>query len=291
MKNLKYFIVLIFFPLFFSACNLSSGKIITEKREVDAFSELDISGMVDVEYKIAEDYFIEVESGKNVLENITTEVIDGVLEINTLRWLSNIDDAKVFVYSPMPVKKITTREYADLNIGDDFIEDSLEIFIVGQGNIKIDHLKVNDLDINSVAGGVVSLAGEGETCFVKSSVNTEVNLADFVCNEMQFENSAELISKINVKDKLVANIMFSGDLEYIGEPITDFHFWGLNQLGDIISLDTGVISSQCDAYGIDTCPNYCQLCPSCPDCSALSCLSPNICEELGFSKETQEEIK
>lgn len=290
--KLTKFVGLLFFAVFvLSACNFSSGKIITEKRELDSFSELKISGMANVEYKYAEDYFVEIETGKKVMANITTEVVGGILEINTFRWLSSIDDAKVVVYSPFPVRKISSFENSNLNIIEEFNSDKLEMFVVGSGNIKMENLKLENLEIVSVGGGSVEALGEVIDCKIDSSTNTIFNLENLLCNDMDFKNASAADSKINVKDNLLIAMVSEGNVGYIGDPKVDFQFVGIGELGDIVSFDTGIRSLQCNEYGSDSCPNYCQVCPPCPECSSLSCFHPNLCAELGFSEEWSAGIK
>ena len=290
--KLTKFVGLLFLSVFvLSACDFSSGKIITEKRELDAFSELKISGMANVEYKHAEDYFVEIETGKKVMANITTEVVGGVLEINTFRWLSNIDDAKVVVCSPFSIRKISSFENSNLKIIEEFNSDKLEMFVVGSGNIKMENLKLENLEIVSVGGGSVEALGEVIDCKIDSSTKTVFNLENLLCNDMDFKNASVADSKINVKDNLLIAMVSKGNIEYIGNPETDFQFVGIGELGDIVSIDTGIRSLQCNEYGSDSCPNYCQVCPPCPECSSLSCFHPSLCAELGFDEEWSAGIK
>jgi hypothetical protein len=285
MKLMKSLFCFVSVVLVLSACNFSSGKIITEKRELEAFSELKISGMANVAYKYAEDYFLEIETGESAMENVSTEVIDGVLEINTFRWLSNIDDANVTVYSPVMIRKINLFDDANLSINEEINSDKIEMFIVGTGKIKIDNLKLDDLEIVSVGGGFVEILGEVTNCNIESSTSTAFNLENLFCNNMEFKNASAADSKINVKENLKISILSSSNVEYIGNPETDFQFVGIGEIGDVISVDNGSVYSQCSEYESDLCPNYCQVCPPCPECSSLSCFHPSVCAGLGFDAE------
>mgnify|MGYP000215187298 CR=1 FL=1 len=59
-----------------------SGNVVTEKRDVDEFSAIEVSGIFKVEIVAQKDFAIEVESDDNILPHIKTEVEDGVLTIS-----------------------------------------------------------------------------------------------------------------------------------------------------------------------------------------------------------------
>lgn len=82
------------------------GKKTIETREISEFDK--ISAFNDVNVFITQDSFFSVkaEGGKNLLKYVTTEVIDGELQLrneNTMKWMHSYKKAVITIYVTMPV--------------------------------------------------------------------------------------------------------------------------------------------------------------------------------------------
>jgi hypothetical protein len=88
MKGIRtYLWVLLCSPLFFSGCNSenagdcfqTAGTLTRESRAVAEFSTITVFEYLNLVVRQGPNYAVEVESGKNLLNEITAEVIDGRL--------------------------------------------------------------------------------------------------------------------------------------------------------------------------------------------------------------------
>ncbi|VVB80843.1 Uncharacterised protein [uncultured archaeon] len=47
----------------------------------------------------------------------------------------------------------------------------------------------------------------------------------------------------------------------------------------------------CRAYSVDKCPQECVICPPCEVCSSISCQSEAFCENMGFNRSWEKDVK
>ena len=90
-RNLLIILLLCIFAAFPSCkrAPLTIGPIVTQTRELDDFVELYLNDNINLSLVRADTCYIEITTGANIIDNITTEVKDGVLTINnttTLTW-------------------------------------------------------------------------------------------------------------------------------------------------------------------------------------------------------------
>lgn len=160
MKNL----FLISFILFAISCNSDSdidcfkkqGDLTEKQISTDDFHKIHISLGIELIVSQSENYAIKVEYGKNLIDNIRFEVIDGELKIrneSNCEMLRNYHPAKVFVQTPVldkihsgsqyPVKSAGILKFPELMLEAGIIEENQPIsyFDVEVDNQK---LKIND---------------------------------------------------------------------------------------------------------------------------------------------------
>ena len=81
----------------FSSCKkapLTVGSIVTEVRELPDFREVHVNDNINISLVRSDTCYIEITTGKNIIDNITCDVNNGVLNIcntTTLNWLRPYD--------------------------------------------------------------------------------------------------------------------------------------------------------------------------------------------------------
>jgi hypothetical protein len=101
---MKYLVIAFFFVTIFTNCNQinGSGKIITEKRTVGAFTGIKVGGAFEVEATITSTTSVTVEADDNIAPLIQTYVSDGILYIKT-KMANNLNNGhmKILISTPL----------------------------------------------------------------------------------------------------------------------------------------------------------------------------------------------
>lgn len=77
----------------FTSCKkapLTVGPIVTQVRELDNFTEVHVNEYINLSLVRSDTCYIEITTGKNIIDNITTEVNNGILTIcntTTCNWI------------------------------------------------------------------------------------------------------------------------------------------------------------------------------------------------------------
>ena len=90
-RNVLIIFILCLFAVFPSCkrAPLTIGPIVTQTRELDDFSELYLNDNINLSLVRSDTCYIEITTGANIIDNITTEVKDDILTISnitTLNW-------------------------------------------------------------------------------------------------------------------------------------------------------------------------------------------------------------
>lgn len=180
-----------------AACTIGSGNMSTESRDVSGFDEIVLLGSGDVTVEVTGTESLEIEAEDNVMSRLTSEVVDGRLElgvdgpITTTRGITYTITAEQLV-------GLTVRGSGDVT-GTDIDTDAFHITIEGSGNVDLTGTS-SDL--------AVRIAGSGDFDGRDIESNT---------GEIIIDGSGS--ARVNVTDELVVTINGSGDVEYEGNPV------------------------------------------------------------------------
>ena len=143
-----------------SDCLKSQGDLETQEISVEEFSKINIDTGIELVIKESDEQTVKLTMGKNLINDIKFEVIDGELKItneNGCDMLRNYHSAKVYVTTPVLEKIYSGSQYSiksdgvltfpDLTLESGIIEDTpASVF---EMQIENEILKVND-NISSV---------------------------------------------------------------------------------------------------------------------------------------------
>ncbi len=141
-------------------CFKSEGDLEVQEISVGEFSKINISTGIELVVKESDTQTVKVTMGKNLINDIKFEVIDGELKItneNGCEMLRNYHSAKIYVTTPVLEKIYSSSQYSiksdgiltfpELTLESGIIEDTpASIF---EMQIENELLKVND-NISSV---------------------------------------------------------------------------------------------------------------------------------------------
>ena len=228
---------------------LTIGPIVTQTRELDDFSELYLNDNINLSLVRSDTCYIEITTGKNIIDNITTEVNDGVLTINnntTLNWLRPYDyqlDATLyykdifFLMFTASGTLVSENNYNGVPEGNHYYT-----IIVDGGSGDID-LNVNDckrLHIYYKYGtSRLTLHGDNNQTISVNKKSYGIFDARNCAAQKVIINSMSSYSDcfVNATERLDATINGAGNIYYKGDPDTISVTYGEFAKGKLIHLE------------------------------------------------------
>lgn len=212
-----------------SNCLKGTGNIIKEKRNLGYFTVIDVYDNIDLIFSSDSLQMIEVEAGKNIIDNITTEVINYQLIIknkNKCNWLRSYDKKiKVYVSQPALVE-LYNRSYGKISNTTQQIFDTLIIHNYGNGEVNM-NIKCNKLNFDSNFFGDINFSGEATEVNVHCFRLARLNTKNLKCQNMKITSDAEGDIFVYAENSISATIKSKGNIYYYGNPIiTNFQDQG-----------------------------------------------------------------
>lgn len=162
-----------------------SGKLTTEDRSVPSFTRIESNLGLNLIVHIGEPQKVSLTIDDNLVDNIKTQVHDGVLEISSRHSFSTKHDATVEITMPA-IESVTSNGSGNTEIHD-LKGDKFSFDLAGSGNFSangtIEQLSIEingsgsaDTRLLSAKNVDVSISGSGEaTVAAKNSLNVDIS--------------------------------------------------------------------------------------------------------------------
>jgi len=162
-----------------------SGNLIKEKRDIAEFTQVDVSGAIQVEIVAQKDFSVEVEADDNLLPFIRTEVRGNVLRIETEKRINSKNPIVVRVSAPN-IEDLDVSGASKVSMTN-LSNESLQIHSSGASKINVDGTTVN-LTINTSGASKIDTENlKAENVSVDSSGASNVSVS--VSNELKVDAS------------------------------------------------------------------------------------------------------
>ena len=203
-------------------CYTSAGTVILEKRNLSDFDSIDVGGYVNLFLTQDSIDAVTVESGKNVISGITTEVSNGLLVIrntNECNWLRSYNVPVDVYISVKHLLKIYYEASGNVTSTNTLISNSLGIIAWGGcGSIKVD-MNVQS-GYFSLQQGTVDLTLRGH-CSISSIFAGDYGAID--CKDLTtgftfVTNQGSNYCYVQAAQYLEATIKSIGNIYYSGTP-------------------------------------------------------------------------
>jgi len=193
-----------------------NGNIKTQNRNVSGFEGINVSGGFEVEISQGNNEGVRLEAEENLLDNIKTEVRNGVLHIYNDKSLSTNKDMKAY---------ITVKELRSVNISggvkvtgnSTFKADKFDLDMSGGSNVKL-ALNTKLLTAGMSGASKVELSGQADEVNMDMSGASKVEAADLVANRVKIGASGASKVKVYAKDALDINASGASTVYYKGSP-------------------------------------------------------------------------
>ena len=192
--------------------SFSQGK---EQRDVKNFTGIEARGAFELTINNGEDYDLTIEANDNLLNNITINVIDSVLYIETTN-IKHPEDVRV---------SVTLPELTMLNAGKTVSAKGTSVFkadrivIRGSGASDID-INVEADELGTTVSGASDVKLSGSTAYnnIRISGAGSLDAKNLITKSADCYISGAGSADLNVTDKLEGSISGAGSYTNVGEP-------------------------------------------------------------------------
>jgi len=190
-----------------------------EERDVSSFTGVSLGISGDLYLTQGSPQKVVIQAEKN-LDEIETQVRDGVLRIKTDNWTSRIKGVKIWITMP-EVEALNVSGSGDIIAETPINADELELKVSGSGSINVDELKGDEIGAAISGSGDLKLAGSADEMELRISGSGSVYAEGLKVNECGIKISGSGSCKIDVTGELDASISGSGKVTYYSNPQID----------------------------------------------------------------------
>lgn len=203
-------------------CIQSTGKIVQENRILTPFDKIEVHDKIEIEIFLRNTYSVEIQAGKNLLNDIQTEVKDSTLIIRNLNRCNFMRDPskKIHIKIFMPyLLSLQHYGYANIFLRDTLETDSVAVFNEGNGDIHM-HIRTKILYGASYASGDMYFEGTATHFYY------HMNGSNFLYSQNLAVKDYIYISHFSIGDAYVyplgwleGELRNTGNLYYKGNPV------------------------------------------------------------------------
>ena len=219
MKNL-FFLIILFSVI---SCGKISpkGKIENKDIKVEDFTNLNLQGKFRAFYIKSDSSFVNVETYKNITDNLNISVKDKTLSVTEKRAIKGVDFYNITIYSKYDLAKLSISDRVEMNVSSEIKTDNFKL-----------NLKNNGKFIGSVNSrkSEVEMSNKSRANFRGSTKNATIKISDtasliapyWLIENLNISSKNENYTEVNVKDSLKGNINNTSKFIYYNNPIRAF---------------------------------------------------------------------
>ena len=219
MKNL-FFLIILFSVI---SCGKISpkGKIENKDIKVEDFTNLNLQGKFRAFYIKSDSSFVNVETYKNITDNLNISVKDKTLSVTEKRAIKGVDFYNITIYSKYDLAKLSISDSVEMNVSSEIKTDNFKL-----------NLKNNGKFIGSVNSrkSEVEMSNKSRANFRGSTKNATIKISDtasliapyWLIENLNISSKNENYAEVNVKDSLKGNINNTSKFIYYNNPIRAF---------------------------------------------------------------------
>jgi len=211
-------------------CVRGNGNVRTQEFYLPEITGLKLRGVGEVIVRYGDTQEVLVETDKNLMDYLETDVNGGVWDIDFRRCVRNITRLTVYVTVP-EIHKLIISGSGSITTEDLFSGGDLETNVSGSGNITAAY-SGNSVDATISGSGYIDLTGDTHFLNINISGSGDVRAFDMLAHDCDVRISGSGDARVNVEDFLKVRISGSGDVLYKGSPTLDIDITGSGSVLD-----------------------------------------------------------
>ena len=217
MKNVFY-IFLIF--SFYSCGKISpKGDIQMKDVKIEDFVNLNLDGKFRAFYIKGDSSYVNIETYKNIGENLKIKVKDKTLSITESRESEGVDFYNVTIYSKYQLEKVSLAQTVELNISSEIKTDNFRLNLKNSAKF-IGSVNSRRAEVDMSQKSRANFLGKTKDAVLKISDTASIIAPYWMLDNLQIESKNENYAEVNVKDSLKGGIKNTSKLIYYNDPIS-----------------------------------------------------------------------
>ena len=216
---MKKFILISALSILFMACingQRGNGNIITEKRNVAAFTKVSVATSIVVDILQSSQTLVTVEADENLIKYIETEVVDGELQIRLKSVsISNYATIKVHITAPVFESLKVSSSAEIISNAPVTATDIISLAASSSANIAV-QLNAPKVNITASSSSEIKASGQAKIINVDANSSALVNAENLKAETATVlaSSSGEVVLFASLS--ITANANSSGTISYTG---------------------------------------------------------------------------
>lgn len=217
MKNLIYIILI--FSLFSCGKIAPKGDIVSNDIKVEDFVTLNLRGKFRAFYIKSDSSYVNVETYKNIGDNLKIKMKDKTLTISEKRETEGVDFYNITIYSKYNLEQVSMSESVELNISSEIKTDNFRLNL--KNNAKfIGSVNSRRAEVEMTQKSRANFLGKTKDAVLKISDTASIIAPYWIIDHLKIDSKNGNYAEVNVKDSLKGNIKNTAKLNYYNEPIS-----------------------------------------------------------------------
>lgn len=217
MKNLIYIVLIL--SLFSCGKVSPKGDITSKDVKVEDFVNLNLEGNFRAFYVKSDSSFVNVETYKNVGDNLKIKVKDKTLSVTEGRKTEGVDFYNITIYSKYNVEQISMSESVELNVSSEIKTDNFKLNL--KNNAKfIGSVNSRRAEVEMTQKSRANFLGKTKDAFLKISDTASIIAPYWTIENLNIDSKNGNYAELNVKDSLKGSIKNTAKLTYYNDPIS-----------------------------------------------------------------------
>jgi hypothetical protein len=227
MKTTRLFSMFILIAMFLglsgmcSSCQMvggvhGDGNVVKESRPVGSFNAIEVSGAFDIIIKQGATEELAVETDRNILPLVSTEVVGNTLKIETKKPIHHTTELKVYI-TVKDINLIDASGATDIVSDGKLTLSTLTLDASGSTDARLD-LAVGKMKLDCSGASKVKFSGTATEVIMDLSGASDIFGFDLLAESYDIDISGAGNAQVNVSKRIRAEISGAGSVKYKGSP-------------------------------------------------------------------------
>ena len=223
LKMKKIIFVSLFFMLNMISCGKikPAGNIESRDEKVEEFVNIDLKGKFRIFFIKSEDNFVNVETYKNIHDNLKIKVSDRTLSISEKRETQNVDFYNITLYSKYSPEKISISDSVEMNISGAIRTDNFRLNLKNNGKF-IGSVNSRRAELEMLNTSRANFSGFTKEAIIKIADTANLIAPYWVLDNLEIDSRNGNYAEVNVKDTIKGKIGNTAKFLYYNDPIRAF---------------------------------------------------------------------
>lgn len=192
------------------------GNVITEQREISAYSRISLGGAYEVRLQKSTRPGISITTDANLMDLIEVSVSGKTLEVNSRKRIRPTESV-ILTIEYQTLEELEVSGAAEVRADEVLRGEYLTVDMAGAGDIELE-LEQQNLDINVSGAGAVKLKGKVIEQSIKMSGAGSYEARDLISQNCSINISGVGSATVYAQRQLNAQVSGVGGVTYYGSP-------------------------------------------------------------------------